>query len=117
MTRPVSEQLPTQCRQGQLTGLDAAAGSRPYNGCARGYSWMREPEPAEQDTVILGQDDRPDGPSQPHRGGRFVHMRIIREPVTRLQTGDGHVYKYRLLMPRTVCAQTHPAVRAGPLTQ
>jgi hypothetical protein len=56
-------QLPAQCRQRQFTGLDAAAGRRPYARCARRYSWMREAEAAQQDTVIIGQDDRPDGMS------------------------------------------------------
>ena len=52
-------QLPAQCRQRQFTGLDAAAGGSPYDRCARRYSWMREAEAAQQDTVIIGQDDRP----------------------------------------------------------
>ena len=56
-------QLPAQCRQRQFTGLDAAAGGRPYGRCARRYSWMREAEAAQQDTVVIGQDDRPDGTS------------------------------------------------------
>ena len=46
-----------------MTGLDAAAGRRPYARCARRYSWMREAEAAQQNTVIIGQDDRPDGMS------------------------------------------------------
>ena len=56
-------QFPAQCRQRRFTGLDAAAGSRPYARCARRYSWMREDEAAEQDAVIIGPDDRPDGTS------------------------------------------------------
>lgn len=50
-------QLPAQRRQRQFTGLDAAARSRPYDRCGRRYSWMREAEAAQQDTVVIGQDD------------------------------------------------------------
>jgi hypothetical protein len=56
-------QLPSQSRQRQFTGLDAATWGRPDDRCASGYSWMREAEAAQQDTVIIGQDDRPDGTS------------------------------------------------------
>jgi hypothetical protein len=55
--------LPAQCRQWQFAGLDAAAGSRPDDRCVRRDSWMREDEAAQQDTVIVGQDDRPHGTS------------------------------------------------------
>ena len=58
-----SAKLPAQCRQRQFTGLDAAAGGRPDHRCASRYSWMREAEAAQQDTVIIGQDDRSDGMS------------------------------------------------------
>jgi hypothetical protein len=36
---------------------------RPCDRCARRYGWLREAEAAQQDTVIIGQDDRPDGTS------------------------------------------------------
>jgi hypothetical protein len=56
-------QLPAQGRQRQFARLDAAAGGRPYDRCTRWHSRMREAEPAQQDTVIIGQDDRPDSTS------------------------------------------------------
>ena len=56
-------QLPAQGRPRQFARLDAAAGGRPYDRCTRWHSRMREAEPAQQDTVIIGQDDRPDSTS------------------------------------------------------
>jgi hypothetical protein len=56
-------QLPAQGGQRRFAGLDAAAGGRPHDRCARWHSRMREAEPAQQDTVVIGQDDRPDGTS------------------------------------------------------
>ena len=56
-------QFPAQCRERQFTRLDAAARGSPYDRCAGRDSRMREAEAAQQDTVIIGQDDGPDGPS------------------------------------------------------
>ena len=56
-------QLPAQGRQRKLARLDAAAGGRPYDRCTRWHGRMREAEPAQQDMVIIGQDDRPDSTS------------------------------------------------------
>jgi hypothetical protein len=56
-------QLPAQSHERRLARLDAAARGRPYYCCARWHSRMRESEPAQQDTVVIGQDDRPDSTS------------------------------------------------------
>ena len=56
MTSPrLLVQLPAQGCRRQFTGLDAAAGGRPYDRCARRYSWMREADAAQQDTVVVGK--------------------------------------------------------------
>jgi hypothetical protein len=51
------EQLPAQCREWRLARLDAAAGGRPNDRCSRRHRWMREAEAAQQDTMVVGQDD------------------------------------------------------------
>jgi hypothetical protein len=54
-------QTPSQCRQRQIHRFDAVTWGRSDDRCASGYSWLREAEAAQQDIVIIGQDDRPDG--------------------------------------------------------
>ena len=87
------EQLPAQRRQRQLTRLDATAGDRPHDHRAGRYSRMREAEAAQQDTVVVGQDDCPDGTSQLRRSRAFVHTQMIRAPTSSRKPRHANSYQ------------------------
>ena len=52
-------EFPAQGSKRGLTGLHAAARCAPDDPRSGGYGWMRDSELAQQDLVILGEDDRP----------------------------------------------------------
>ena len=58
--------FPAQGGKQSLTGLHAATRRCPDEPRSGGHSWMRGGEPAQQDTVVLVENDRPGRMPQVH---------------------------------------------------
>jgi hypothetical protein len=52
-------EFPAQGGKHGLTRFHAATGRGPDDPRSGGYGWMRDSEPAQQDAVVLVEDDRP----------------------------------------------------------
>lgn len=70
-------QFTAQGCQRILTGFDAAAGSGPHGLRLTRHRRVREDESAEQDSVVLVEDDRADGGAQVRRHARSPALRRL----------------------------------------